>query len=125
MPLRSYIVEDNAVVRARLTETLQEVAGVVVIGYEAGAIGASDWLVGHLRDWDLAIVDLMLSDGSGLAVIDATQKRSDVQRVIVLSDCPSAPMREKCRVLGADRVFDLSTQVDELIAYCSLLAKPC
>lgn len=65
MPLRSYIVEDNAVIRAGLTETLQELADVEVVGYEEGATRASDWLASHLHDWDLAIVDLSLSDGSG------------------------------------------------------------
>ena len=124
MPVRSYLVEDNAVIRASLTETLQELAGVKVVGYEEGATNASEWLTSHGADWDLAIVDLFLSDGSGLAVVDATQKRSEVQRVIVLSSYTTAPMREKCRVLGADRVFDRATQVSELIAYCTALAKP-
>ena len=114
-------MEDNAIIRANLTDTLQELAGVEVIGSETGAERAGEWLTTHEEGWDLAIVDLFLSDGSGLAVVAATQKRSAAQHVIVVSNYATAPMREKCRVLGADKVFDKSTQVDDLIAYCAAL----
>jgi hypothetical protein len=32
-------------------------------------------------------------------------------------------MREKCAELGADRVFDKSSELDELIAYCTRLGE--
>jgi DNA-binding NarL/FixJ family response regulator len=124
VPIRTFLVEDNAVIRANLTETLEVLAGVEVVGYAEGTEKACDWLTSHGDEWDLAIVDLFLADGSGLAVVDATQTRSKAQHVIVLSNYTTAPMREKCRVLGAQMVFDRSTQVVDLIDYCVGLATP-
>jgi DNA-binding NarL/FixJ family response regulator len=121
--IRTFLVEDNAVIRSNLTDTLQELADVNVVGFEEGAERASSWLTSHLDDWDLAIVDLFLVDGSGLAVLGATQGRSSSQRVVVVSNYATLPMHEKCRVLGANRVFDKSTQVDELIDYCLALGR--
>jgi hypothetical protein len=33
-------------------------------------------------------------------------------------------VRERCEALGADRVFDKSSELDDLIDYCARLAEP-
>jgi DNA-binding NarL/FixJ family response regulator len=43
-------------------------------------------------------------------------------KLVVLSNFATEDMRRKCIELGADRVFDKSHQIDDLVAYCGHLA---
>ena len=83
---------------------------------------ARRWLALHPQEWDLAIVDLFLKQGSGLGVLEAFQGRRGTQRVVVLSNYATADMRQRCAQLGADAVFDKSNEIDALILYCGRLA---
>jgi two-component system OmpR family response regulator len=112
------MVEDNDVIRANLTETLQELADVKVVGHADDALGASRWLNDHPEDWKLAIVDLFLRAGSGLTVLGAVRRRRASQRVIVVSNYATPEMRARCLAAGADKVFDKSTEVEALLHYC-------
>jgi two-component system, OmpR family, response regulator len=123
LPLRTYLVEDNQVIVANLTETLQELADVVVVGCVAEAGTASHWLCAHQDDWDLVIVDLFLQEGSGLDVLAAVRERASDQRAIVASNYATPEMRSQCKALGADRVFDKSTEIDALVSYCLAAAR--
>ena len=80
--------------------------------------GACAWLSGKNADWDLAIVDLFLRQGSGLGVLEACRAREPRQRVVVLSNYATTDMRKRCSQLGADAVFDKSNEIDALIDYC-------
>lgn len=121
MPLNTYLVEDNDVIRANLTETLHELADVNVVGYSEEAQHASRWLVEHPRSWKLAVVDLFLRAGSGLAVLAAVRHRQASQRVVVVSNYATPAMRARCLAAGADAVFDKSTEIDGLLRYCRAL----
>lgn len=123
MPLRTYLVEDNQVIVANLTETLQELADVVMVGCVAEARAASRWLCANTDAWDLVIVDLFLREGSGLEVLAALRDRVDGQRAIVASNYATPEMRSQCTALGADRVFDKSTEIDALVSYCLTAAR--
>ena len=74
------------------------------------------WLAAH--DWDLAITDLFLREGSGMNVLEACRRRKPGQKVVVLSNHSSADVRWRCRQLGADAVFDKSTELEALLDYC-------
>lgn len=121
MSLRTYLVEDSRVIRANLTETLEELAGVAIVGWAEGALDASFWLVNHGEEWDLAVVDLFLAEGTGLSVLIACKVRKSSQRVVVVSNYATADMRSRCNLFGADAVFDKSTEIDALIDYCNAL----
>lgn len=115
---RAYIVEDNAVIRRNLEETLTELAGVQTVGYSETEQGACIWLAQHPADWQLLIVDLFLMQGSGLGVLRRCVERTDGQRVVVLSNYATAEIRQRCMSDGADAVFDKSTELDQFLAYC-------
>ena len=72
----------------------------------------------HKQDWDLAIVDLFLKEGSGLGVLRAAQDRSPHQHMLVLTNYPTAEIRRRCRELGADGVFDKSTELEAFFDLC-------
>jgi len=42
---------------------------------------------------------------------------------VVLTNYATPDMRNICRDLGADRVFDKSSELESLIAYCGTLAE--
>jgi DNA-binding NarL/FixJ family response regulator len=116
--LKAYIVEDNALIRANLVETLTELAGVQTVGYADTERGACSWLAQHPRDWQLLVVDLFLLQGSGLGVLKGCSQRSRQQRVVVLSNYATEDIRQRCLAGGADAVFDKSTELDQFLAYC-------
>ena len=122
MQLRTYIVEDNATIRENLVGTLEELASIVPLGWSETESEAKAWFEAHAGQWDLAIVDLFLKQGSGLGVIAACRQRRPGQRLIVLSNYATADIRDRCRHLGADAVFDKSNEIDALVDYCLALA---
>ncbi len=125
MPLlNTYLVEDSSVIRDNLVATLQELAPVLVLGYAADEASAVQWLAAPGHGVDLVIVDLFLHGGSGLGVLRAAHALPGVGKMAVLSNYATPDMRERCLLLGADRVFDKSTEIDALIDYCVALAGP-
>lgn len=118
MQLRTYIVEDNATIRENLIGTLEELACIQALGWAETETEAKGWLAQHGDQWDLAIVDLFLKQGSGLGVLEACRGRPAGQRVVVLSNYATADMRKRCAQLGADAVFDKSNEIDALVEYC-------
>jgi two-component system, OmpR family, response regulator len=121
--LRTYIIEDNATIRENLIGALEELASIKALGWAETESEAKGWLAGHTDQWNLAIVDLFLKQGSGLGVLDACRERAPNQRVIVLSNYATTDMRKRCIQLGADAVFDKSNEIDALVEYCMQLCE--
>ncbi len=121
MELRTFIVEDNATIRENLIGTLEELASVKPLGFAEGEKDACAWFHAHRGEWDLAIVDLFLKQGSGIGVLESCQERDRNQRLVVLSNYATADMRKRCAQLGADAVFDKSNEIDALVDYCLAL----
>ncbi len=116
--LITYLVEDNLTVLENLVETLKEIAEVKIAAHCATQDEAIRWLEMHDGEWNLAIVDLFLKQGSGLGVLAGCRDRADHQKIVVLSNYATQEIRERAAALGADAVFDKSTELDELVAYC-------
>jgi len=118
MTFRAYIVEDSPVIRENLIETLQELALVEPVGTAETEHEGKQWLAENDDYWDLAIVDLFLKEGSGLNILEACRARRPGQKMIVLSNHATNDVRWRCAQLGADAVFDKSTEIDALVDYC-------
>ena len=116
--LRTFIVEDNPVILNNLIATLEELSDVRVVG----SVGSEREAVSELQQRegqvDLVIVDVFLTSGSGLGVLRSTQEMKLPASRVVLSNYATPDMRRRCLDLGADRVFDKSSELEELIAYC-------
>ena len=121
-PLNTYIVEDSPVIRESLIATLEELVPVRVVGTAEDEATALRSLTTPGQAVDLVIVDLFLKSGSGLGVLQATQALLPRYRRVVLSNFATVDMRRKCQALGADQVFDKSTEIDALVLYCEQLA---
>ena len=121
-PLKTYIVEDSAVIRENLIATLEELVPVEVVGTAEDEATAVQWLAEVSNQVDLVIVDIFLKGGSGLGVLKAANGLQHLHNVVVLSNYATQDMRLKCLSLGADKVFDKSNDIDALILYCNRLA---
>jgi len=116
--LKTYIVEDNPTIRENLIGTLEELARIDAVGTADTENEGKAWLAENSEDWDLAIVDLFLKQGSGLGVLAACRDRPSRQKVVVLSNYATADIRQRCTQLGVDAVFDKSNEIDALVDYC-------
>jgi len=116
--LKTYIVEDNPTIRENLIGTLEELACVIAVGAAETENDGKAWLNENRQEWDLAIVDLFLKQGSGLGVLAACRDRPSRQKVVVLSNYATADIRQRCAQLGVDAVFDKSNEIDALVDYC-------
>jgi two-component system, OmpR family, response regulator len=116
--LKTYIVEDNPTIRENLIGTLEELARIDAVGTAETENEGKAWLAENSEDWDLAIVDLFLKQGSGLGVLAACRDRPSRQKVVVLSNYATADIRQRCTQLGVDAVFDKSNEIDALVDYC-------
>ena len=116
MTFRAYIVEDSSTIRDNLVAALKELAQIEPVGTTSSEHEAKRWLAAN--EWDLSIVDLLLREGTGMNVLDACRKRKPGQKVVVFSNHSSRDVRWRCVQLGADAVFDKSTEVEALVDYC-------
>lgn len=118
MPLITYLAEDNETIAQNLIETLQEICSVQVTGLGATQAEATEWLKSHDGHWDLAIIDLFLKEGSGLGVLAGCRNRLPNQKVVVLTNYATDEIHRRARELCADAVFDKSSELEQLFAYC-------
>ncbi len=123
MRLKTYIVEDNPTIRENLIATLEELASVDAVGTSETENESKQWLCQNHGDWDLAIVDLFLKQGSGLGILAACRDRRPNQKLVVLSNYATADIRHRCAQLGVDAVFDKSNEIDALVDYCVTQAR--
>ncbi len=120
--LKIYLVEDSPVIRDNLIATLEELVPVHVVGTAEDEATTLCWLRESGEPVDLMIVDLFLKSGSGLGVLRAARSLPQRPRMAVLSNFAHPEMRRACLALGAERVFDKSTEIDALVDYCAELA---
>jgi DNA-binding NarL/FixJ family response regulator len=120
--LKTYLVEDSAIIRESLIALLEEAAPIEVVGTAEDELTALKWIDKPDRDCDLVIVDIYLKGGSGLGILKAGAGVYKPAKWVVLSNHATPEMRARCLELGADCVFDKSHEIDELLTYCNKLA---
>lgn len=119
--LQTFIVEDSPIMLDNLIATLEEMAPVQVVGQAPDEPTALRQLHELGARLDLVIIDILLKSGSGLGVLRGLAATGLGAKYVVLTSYATVEMRERCRQLGADRVFDKSKDLDALIDYCNAL----
>jgi CheY-like chemotaxis protein len=104
MQARIYHVEDNPLILQWLAQALEDLAQARVVGSAATQADACQWLNGHRDGWDAAVVDLWLAQGNGIHVIECLHT-SPAQKIVVLTNYPTQPMREIYLSAGAHAFF--------------------
>ena len=122
LALRTFIVEDNAVILGNLVDTLEETTPVQVVGSAGDENTALDSLLSMGSAVDLVIIDIFLKSGSGLGVLRRMAQAQLQAHRVVLTNYATPEMRHQCLALGAHRMFDKSNHLDDLIDHCAALA---
>lgn len=118
MTVRVFVVEDLARMRGLFADLFSHLGDDVrVVANAATEAEALLWLADHPGGWDLAIVDLILEQGSGMGVISRCKASPRPGKIVVFSSYATPGVREHCLRLGADAVFDKSDS-SQFVAYC-------
>lgn len=104
-PVSVFVVEDSVAFQTALSDLLQTLGGFVLLGAVDGESRATDWLHHHRQDWGLAIIDLLLAEGSGFGLVHRFRREHPAGRIVVFSEFATPVMAQKCLKLGADAVF--------------------
>lgn len=120
--LRAFIVEDNPTILSNLVSTLEELTDVRVVGSASSEASAVQALQQHAHELDLVIVDIFLSGGTGLGVLETAQAMALPAHRVVLSNFATPELRRRCLALGAAQVYDKSRDLDALLDYCDQLS---
>ncbi|MGA0610921.1 response regulator [Caldimonas sp. KR1-144] len=121
--LQAFIVEDNQVIRENLAAALEELVPLQVVGQAEDVPSALGWLdSGH--PCDVVIIDVFLREGSGIDLLRALAQREHRAERVVLTNYATPDIRRRCLELGASQVFDKSSDIEALVAYCAQLARP-
>lgn len=120
MVLHALLVEDNKLIRDNLIPTLEALSAARVDGIAETEADAITWLESH-DGWDIAVVDLFLREGSGLGVLASCANRRATQRVVIFSNYATEEVRRRATELGADAIFDKSTEIDGLLDFLERL----
>ncbi len=122
--LRCFLVEDSQLIRTNLIATLEEMLPLKVIGCAEDEAGALRWMSASDDSCDLMIIDIFLKSGTGIEVLRQASELCPSAKRIVLTNYAAPEIRRRCEQLGADRVFDKSAELEELLSYCEQLALP-
>src|SRR5258707_14453864 len=97
--LRVVIVEDSAMIRARLAETLAEIPKLEIVGQAETEAEAVSLL--RQGGWDATILDLQLKKGTGLGVLKAIAQgnRPAEAKVIVFTNFAFPQYKERSLML--------------------------
>lgn len=122
MPLEVLLVEDQLNLRGALVEMVTSLGDFRIAAEIATEAEALEWLEGHRDRWDLAIVDLVLDQGSGLGVIRRCRETSPAGKVVVFSNFVTPAIRAHCLNLGADAAFNKDTERSDFADFCEAVA---
>ena len=116
MELRVFLVDDLVTMRSLIEDLLSTIGGLRLVATANGEGEAKVWMDDHRGAWDLAIVDLVLDQGSGMGVIQHAKGAHPSGRIVVFSAFATPGIQAHCLRLGADAVFD-KTQTRDFVAW--------
>ncbi len=119
-----FLVEDTKPVRDALAQLLISRGDFEVAGVASTEAEANLWLEDNAGSWDLAIVDLILAEGTGMGVINKARRTHPNGHIVVFSDFATPGIIAHCRRLGAEAIFDKSHGLGDLVAHCLTLLQP-
>ncbi|MBK6009374.1 response regulator [Ramlibacter ginsenosidimutans] len=111
--------------RGLLADLFSSLGGLTLAGYARTEAEAKLWLAEHPGEWDVAIVDLVLDQGSGMEVLRRCRAEPGGGKVVVFSSYATPGVRRHCMELGAAAVFDKSETAAFIGWFCALRDQGC
>ncbi len=107
------IVDDSPIVRARLITMLDELQHIQIVGQAKSGEEALE-IISRLTP-DAVILDIRMPGLNGVEVLERLKESHPQMRIIMITNFPYQPYRERCMAAGADYFFDKSTEFDKII----------
>ena len=123
MPVTLLLVEDLPQIQGVVLDLLSTVGDFELVKAVTTEAEANLWLEENEGKWDLAVIDLILAQGTGLGVISKARKLADGSKVVVFSDYVTEGIRNHCVKLGADAAFQKGEDLHAFLAFCGALAR--
>ncbi|GGC76153.1 response regulator [Undibacterium terreum] len=119
--LKVFLIEDAIKIRSVLIDILQQTGDIEVVGYAENEKDALNQL--RSQEWDVAIVDIGLREGNGLAVLAGLKSDAKAYgKRLVFTSNPSTALKARTLALGAEAFFDKSRDMDVLVNHIQGLA---
>jgi DNA-binding NarL/FixJ family response regulator len=112
------VVEDSREILSVLEDLLSHIGPYHVVGRLTTEADATEWLTHFEGPWELAVIDLVLREGSGFNLIKRYRDANPEARIVVLSDYATPAIRIRCVEFGADAVFSKG-EIKAFAAYIS------
>ena len=110
--MKVLIVDDSRLLRERLVSMISEIPEIDMIAEARDAAGAKD-SIQELHP-DVVILDIRLSEGNGIEVLQDIKKKPSAPVIIMFTNYPYPQYRKKCKEAGADFFFDKSTEFHKI-----------
>ena len=107
------IVDDSYQVRQRIAALLNESPQIRIAG-EAGSGREAIEAVANIRP-DTVILDILLPDENGIALLKRFKADYPQMKVIMLTNLDHPLYRQKCRRLGADHFLSKTDQFESIV----------
>jgi len=114
--LAVFIVEDSQHMQSALRDLLAATGPFQVMGVASSEAQATEWLMHNQEGCRLAIVDLLLAEGSGFELVRRWRSLDPNTRVVIFSEFATPAIKERCLELGADAAF-LKSEMKSFIHY--------
>ena len=125
MPLPVLIVEDSPTQQAALDRVFADMPQFSVAARLPTEAAAALWLDQHSAGWGLAVIDLILEEGTGMAVIAKCRgSRPEMAKIVVLSSYATPGVTAHCLKLGADAVFQKGAGFEAFSEYVRASCAP-
>ncbi len=121
MTIRVFLVEDMQNLQDVIVDLLQSIGNFCLVNATTTEAEANLWLAENPDGWDLAIVDLVLEQGTGMGVVGRCKRRPSSRKLVVFSDYVTPGIHKHCLSLGADAAIS-KANMPAFIDYCSRLA---
>jgi DNA-binding NarL/FixJ family response regulator len=112
---RVFLLEDHAVFRRSLAFLLEREPHLEVVA-EAGSLAEARQTTS--KEWDeidIAIVDLLLPDGSGTELIGEIREANPSLRVLALTIVQDPKSLERAQAMGVDEVISKAAPTQEIV----------
>lgn len=115
--MKVLLVEDNLPMREFIKGALLTVPGAQLAFETGGYLQAREWLKNNPSAWDVAIVDLFLTEGNGFRILKDCAGRFPHQKVVVMTNYAGIQVQDRVLAEGADAFFEKSSDFATLIQY--------
>jgi DNA-binding NarL/FixJ family response regulator len=110
--MKTFLVEDAALLRERLAALVASIPGASVIGHASGAKEALEGILAARPD--VVVLDLHLAEGNGFDVMRGLRAAQFAPDIYVLTNYPLDGYRQVAVRLGARGFFDKSNEIPQL-----------